>query len=74
MNAQTNIDYSREVIREAQRLANFFVDEARLSGSYFIKSQTESSSLISNFDSFITQRWLKKDSGEFEQVEIHLFE
>lgn len=37
------VDHSREAIQHAQKLANFFVDEARLSGNtyFFVKMEVD---------------------------------
>jgi len=44
------IDHSRDAVREARRIANFFVDEARLSGAKFTSVKDLQASLIQSFD------------------------
>ena len=49
------LDTSPLSVRHAQRLANFFVDEARLSGNFFQFRDDESKQLISNFDTQLVE-------------------
>ena len=53
LSLQPLIDHSRAAVREARRIANFFVDEARLSGAKFTNVKDEQASLIQAFDTEI---------------------
>lgn len=46
MALQSKIDHSREAVLEAQRIANFFIDECRLSGNKFHSKKDEAAALI----------------------------
>ena len=59
---------------ESQRIANFFIDETRLSASFFAKTKDEEKILMSNFDSFITRRDLQSDDNDYIEDEIYLFQ
>lgn len=60
------IDHSRKAIENAQRISNFFVDEARLSSNFFGDAKTEVKSLISNFDITVVE-----EDGRL--LEVYLF-
>lgn len=76
LNLQELVDHSRSAVLEAQRLGNFFIDEARLNSNVFRKTKDEANSLISNFDYFLTD--LDVTSGEGDSkvyvTELYLFE
>ena len=56
-NDRDMVDHSREAIQHAQKLANFFVDEARLSGNtyFYISMEVEAMNKISNNDPFLVK-------------------
>jgi hypothetical protein len=67
------MDHSRNAIQEAQRIANFFVDEARLSGNKFSNKERDQKFLISNYDINVIERDM--ESGDINEVkEMYLFE
>jgi hypothetical protein len=51
MMSESEIDHSKGAIKLAQRLANLFVDEARLSGNTFTLARDEYKAVIQNYDS-----------------------
>ena len=61
---EDTIDFSRNSILHAQYLANFFVDEARLSSSQFVKTTVEDSSLINNFDPTIVTKIVEDGTAQ----------
>jgi hypothetical protein len=76
LNLDDKIDHGRAAVLEAQRLANFFVDEARLSGSQFRKTRDEANALIQNYDYFLTAVDISAPGSSeltFES-ELYLFE
>lgn len=75
MQIQDNIDHGRRAVLEAQRIANFFVDEARLSGHKFNNAKTEAAALIENYDTMIVEKdvqWI--DPTEDKIMELYLFQ
>ena len=73
MAQQSKIDHSREAVLEAQRIANFFIDEARLSGNKFHNRKEEEKALIGNYDAFIVERDIQQENGENQIMELYLF-
>ena len=63
--------YSKSAIKHAQRLSNFFVDEARLSRNYFTYREDESKSLITNHDIVLLD--IVEKNQEIRKVEYYLF-
>lgn len=75
LNVQSLIDHTRPAVIEAQRLGNFFVDEARLNGNFFRKTKDEAAAVISNYDYFLTEKDVQNENGTLTYVtEIYLFE
>lgn len=66
------IDHSRSAIRHAQKIANFLVDEARLSPNFFTYRDDESKRLIHNFDTYLIERKVEH-SDILEKHEFYLF-
>ena len=64
MTQQSKIDHSREAVLEAQRIANFFIDEARLSGNKFHNKKD---------DAFIVEKDIQQENGENQIMELFLF-
>lgn len=74
MNELSSIDHGRSAVLEAQRIANFFVDEARLSGHSFTTRQLERLALIDNYDSYIVEKdlsWIQ--DGQSIIMELYYF-
>ena len=72
MDINDGIDHSRLSMKHAQRLANLFVDEARLSPNQFKKPQDEKDMLIANFDPEVVK--MRKDNGDIKEEELYIFE
>jgi hypothetical protein len=53
---EDDIDHSKLAVRLAQRFANLFVDEARLSSATFLEARDEYKALIQNYDSLVIER------------------
>ena len=51
LSIEEDIDHGKPAIKMAQRFANLFVDEARLSGNSFRLAKDEYNSVIMNWDS-----------------------
>ena len=66
------VDHSRYSLKHSQKLANFFVDEARISPNSFKSKQKEKSALIENFDSEIVD--FIGDDGQVRKTEVYIFE
>ena len=49
------LDHSKTAVKLAQRFANLFVDEARLSSNTFRDARNEYKALIENYDSDIVE-------------------
>ena len=72
ININDKVDHSRYSLKHAQKLANFFVDEARLSPNSFIQKEMEKKALIQNFDSQIVE--FLSDDGQVRKTEVYIFE
>lgn len=46
LSIEDNIDHGKNAVKLAMHFSNFFTDEARLNGNYFVTKQAEASSLI----------------------------
>ena len=66
------IDVSPMALKHAQKLANLFVDEARLSTNFFKFRDDESKDLISNVDTHLVE--VVDEIGEKTLLELYLFE
>ena len=75
---QSNVDHSKFSVEHAQHVANFLVDEARLSGNFYEWTNTEQERLISNYDSrSLSLRAPASGQGEnldFYRTELYLFQ
>ena len=72
------VDHSREAIQHAQKLANFFVDESRLSDNtyFFIRDEVDAVNKIQNNDPFLVQIPLFQKNTHNKQTirsEIYVF-
>uniref|UniRef100_A0A7S3IGW8 Uncharacterized protein n=1 Tax=Strombidium inclinatum TaxID=197538 RepID=A0A7S3IGW8_9SPIT len=75
MDINDHIDHSREAVIHAQKLANLFVDEARLSPHEyaFVSDEVKAVDLIAENDLFSVQVPLWEDSISLVRTEIYLF-
>ena len=74
---ETNVDQSRESIEHAQHVANFIVDEARLSGNTYEWTNKETASILSRNQKaeMVKLPKNKKDSSDsFFYTELYLFQ
>ena len=74
MQIEEKVDHGRKAVAEAQRIANFFVDEARLSGHKYRNRKEEAAALIDNFDAMIAEKdvqWTSNSSNKI--MEVYLF-
>jgi hypothetical protein len=74
---QAKVDHSKKAILHAQHIANFLVDEARLSSNAFEWTNDEQEMLLSNYD--IRSVTLKNphygpEVLDFYRTELYLFE
>lgn len=70
LSAEDDIDHSKYAYRLAQRFANLFVDEARLSKGVFTQATDEYMALIQNYDS----KLVSPSENEYGLVgEIYIF-
>ena len=70
------VDHSREAILHAQKIANLFVDEARLSGNRFqyVAHEVEAINKILNLDAvFMTLPLIESDPSNLIRTEVFLF-
>jgi len=68
------VDHSKAAVRFTQRLANLFVDEARLSGNAFHLAQDEYKALIENYDAQIVEdEYYSTDAEALVSGELYLF-
>jgi hypothetical protein len=70
---EDDIDHSKLAVRLAQRFANLFVDEARLSSATFLEARDEYMALIQNYDSLVIERTGEYGGDNIEGGEIYLF-
>lgn len=73
---ESNVDHSRESIEHAQHIANFLVDEARLSANTFEWTNQETKSILSRNQQseMVKLPKNKKDSSDsFFYTELYLF-
>lgn len=72
-----DLDHSKAAVKLAQRFANLFVDEARLSGNIYHQSHEEYKALIENYDADIIEDNSKSSkSSKYEPLvsgEMYLF-
>ena len=68
-------DHSREAILHAQKLANLFVDEARLSTNMFpiVSEEQKYTNLINNVDPHLVEVPLIQSQKETIRTELYLF-
>jgi hypothetical protein len=71
--AEDQIDFSRNSIKHAQYLVNFFVDESRLSKNKFLKKSNEYSSLIDHLDPEIMKRERIDEAGQWVSDELLVY-
>ncbi len=70
LSVEDDIDHSKYAYRLAQRFANLFVDEARLSKASFLEASDEYMALIQNYDS----KLVRPSENEYDLVgEIYIF-
>jgi len=70
------VDHSREAIVHAQKIANLFVDEARLSGNRFqyVAHEVEAINKIQNLDAVLmTLPLVESDPSNLIRTEVFLF-
>ena len=73
---EDSIDFSRQSIKHAQYLVNFFIDEARLNKNKFSKAYEEYDSLIDHLDSRIVTRVRIDESGHrvYDDLMVYTFQ
>lgn len=73
---QALVDHSKGSIEHAQHIANFLVDEARLSGNMYEWTNDESERLISNHDVLSVSLPSPHPSEDFDfyRTELYLFQ
>lgn len=66
-----NINHGKAAVRLAQRFANLFADEARLSGNTFRSARDEYMAMVVNYDSSV----IESESAQqaFASGEMYLF-
>lgn len=74
LSIEESIDHSKTAVQLAQKIANLFVDEARLNGNFHSTRREEAESLISNYDSELIEKIYDDANGNKEMVELYLFE
>ena len=67
------LDHSKPAVKLAQRFANLFIDEARLSGNTFRSAQDEYKALIENYDADIIEEEKKSSFDTLVTGEMYLF-
>ena len=67
-----DIDQSKTAIKLAQRIANLFVDEARLNTNLFRSPRDEYKAVILNYDSVVIEEQ-EREEGALVSGELYLF-
>jgi hypothetical protein len=75
LSIEEDIDHGKPAIRLAQRIANLWVDEARLSGNTFRRAKEEYEAVIMNWDSKIIddEDEAQTTPGALVSGELYLF-
>jgi hypothetical protein len=75
LSIEEDIDHGKAAIRMAQRIANLWVDEARLSGNTFRRAKEEYEAVILNWDSKIIddENEAQTTAGALVSGELYLF-
>jgi hypothetical protein len=73
LSIEDDIDHNKYAIKLAQRFANLFVDEARLSGNVFRLAHDEYQALIENYDAKVIDNEQARQAGALVTGELYLF-